>query len=155
VREEFQQKDTVRDRNVYIPVPVVLDGETIPQLTANDLRAKFKKQRGCLLIEGEGGAGKTSLACQIAKWAVSEDETENLCEHPMLPVLIEEELNFEAATDKQPFMAAIRGQLQDLTNETEPVSEELLERLLKAATHSSNSGSPFRNERGDAQGNPT
>jgi HEAT repeat protein len=131
VREEFQEKDTVRDRNVYIPVPVVLDGETIPQLTANDLRAKFKKQRGCLLIWGEGGAGKTSLACQIAKWAVSEDETENLCKHQMLPVLVEEELDFEAAADKQPFMAAIRGQLQDLTNETNPVSEELLERLLR------------------------
>ena len=70
VREEFQQKDTVRDRHVYIPVPVVLDGETLPQLTAKDLQAKFKKQRGCLLIWGEGGAGKTSLACQIAKWAL-------------------------------------------------------------------------------------
>jgi HEAT repeat protein len=131
VREEFQEKDTVRDRNVYIPVPVVLDGETLPQFTAKDLREKFKKQRGCLLIWGEGGAGKTSLACQIAKWAVSEDETERLCEHKMLPVLIEEELNFEAAADKQPFMAAIRGQLQDLTNETNPISEELLERLLR------------------------
>ena len=28
----------------------------------------------------------------------------------MLPVLIEEELDFQAAGDKQPFMAAIRGQ---------------------------------------------
>ncbi|HEY9671650.1 MAG TPA: HEAT repeat domain-containing protein [Waterburya sp.] len=130
VREEFQEKDTVRDRNVYIPVPVVLDGETLPQLTAKDLGEKFKKQRGCLLIWGEGGAGKTSLACQIARWAISEDETERLCEHLMLPVLIEEELNFET-TDKPPFMAAIRGQLQDLTNETDPISEELLERLLR------------------------
>ncbi len=130
VREEFQEKDTVRARNVYIPVPVVLDGETLPQLTAKELREKFKKQRSCLLIWGEGGAGKTSLACQIANWAVSEDEAERLCEHPMLPVLIEEELNFEAA-DKPPLMAAIRGQLQDLTKETNPISEELLERLLR------------------------
>ncbi|HAJ61412.1 MAG TPA: PBS lyase [Cyanobacteria bacterium UBA8543] len=130
VREEFQEKDTVRDRNVYIPVPVVLDRETLPQLTARDLQTKFKKQRGCLLIWGEGGAGKTSLACQIAKWAVSGDETERLCEHQILPVLIEEELDCEIA-DKQPFMAAIRGQLQDLTNEPNPISEELLERLLR------------------------
>lgn len=131
VREEFQEKDTVRDRNIYIPVPVVLDGETLPQLTAKDLQEKFKKQRGCLLIWGEGGAGKTSLACQLAKWAISEDESQRLCEHRMLPVLIEEELDFEAAANNQPFMAAIRGQLQDLTNETHPVSEELLERLLR------------------------
>ncbi|GAB4206178.1 MAG: hypothetical protein Fur006_63040 [Coleofasciculaceae cyanobacterium] len=130
VREEFQQKDTVRDRNIYIPIPVVLDGETVPQLTAKDLQPKFKKQRGCLLIWGEGGAGKTSLACQIAKWAMSDDESERLCEHQMLPVLIEEDLNVEAA-DKPPLMAAIRGQLQDLTNETDPISEDLLERLLR------------------------
>ncbi|NEP11231.1 MAG: HEAT repeat domain-containing protein [Symploca sp. SIO2C1] len=131
VREEFQQKDTVRDRNVYIPVPVVLDGETIPQLKAKDLRSKFNKQRCCLLIWGEGGAGKTSLACQIARWAFSEDEAERLCEHQMLPLLIEEELDCEAAGDKQPFIAAIQGQLQALTNEPDPISEELLERLLR------------------------
>ncbi|NEQ20796.1 MAG: HEAT repeat domain-containing protein, partial [Microcoleus sp. SIO2G3] len=128
VREKFQDKDTVRDRNIYIPVPVVLDGETVPQFTAKDLRSKLKKR--CLLIWGEGGAGKTSLACQIAKWALSEDETERLCDYQMLPVLIEEELDFDAA-GQQPFIAAIRGQLQDLTNEAEPISEELLERLLR------------------------
>lgn len=130
VREEFQEKDTVRDRNVYIPVPVILDGETVPQLTAQDLQPKFKKQRSCLLICGEGGAGKTSLACQIANWAISDDQTERLCEHRMLPVLIEEELEVEGS-DKQSLIAAIRGQLQDLSNETEPISEELLERLLR------------------------
>lgn len=94
VREKFQDKDTVRDRNIYIPVPVVLDGETVAQFTAKDLRSKLKKR--CLLIWGEGGAGKTSLACQIAKWALSEDETERLCDYQMLPVLIEEELDFDA-----------------------------------------------------------
>jgi HEAT repeat protein len=130
VREEFQEKDTVRDRKVYISVPVVLDGETVPQFTGKDLRSTFDKQRGCLLIWGEGGAGKTSLACQIAKWAISNDEADRLCQHPMLPVLIEEELDVQE-TGQQPFLAAIRGQLQDLTNERDPISEELLERLLR------------------------
>jgi HEAT repeat protein len=131
VREEFQEKNTVRDRKVYIPVPVILDGNNIAQLTGKDLRSSFKKQRGCLLIWGEGGAGKTSLACQIAKWAIADNPDERLCEHRMLPILIEQELDFETATGQQPFMAAIRGQLQDLTNETEAISEELLERLLR------------------------
>lgn len=136
VREEFQEKDTVRDRKVYIPIPVVLkdgeteEGKTVAQLTGKDLRSAFKKQRTCLLIWGEGGAGKTSLGCQIAKWAIVDDETERLCEHYMLPVLIEEELDFDAAS-QQSFMAAIRGQLQDLTNEPNSISEELLERLLR------------------------
>ncbi|GET43819.1 HEAT repeat domain-containing protein [Microseira wollei] len=131
VREEFQEKNTVRDRKVYIPVPVILDGNNIAQLTGKDLRSSCKKQRGCLLIWGEGGAGKTSLACQIAKWAIADNPDERLCEHRMLPILIEQELDFETATGQQPFMAAIRGQLQDLTNETEAISEELLERLLR------------------------
>lgn len=130
VREEFQEKDTVRARKVHIPIPIILDGNTVAQLTSKELRSSFKKQRGCLLIWGEGGVGKTSLACQIAQWAISEDETERLCEHRMLPVLIEEELDLEA-TDKRPLLASIRGQLQDLTNEPEPISEELLEHLLR------------------------
>jgi HEAT repeat protein len=130
VREEFQEKDTVRARKVHIPIPIILDGNTVAQLTSKELRSSFKKQRGCLLIWGEGGVGKTSLACQIAQWAISEDETERLCEHRMLPVLIEEELDLEA-TDKRPLLASIRGQLQDLTNEPEPISEEFLEHLLR------------------------
>ncbi|WP_082209912.1 HEAT repeat domain-containing protein [Fischerella sp. PCC 9605] len=130
VQEEFQEKDTVRARKVHIPIPVILDGKTVAQLTANELRSSFKKQRGCLPIWGEGGAGKTSLACQIAKWAISEDEAERLCEHQMLPLLIEEELDLETV-GKPPLMAAIQGQLQDLTNEPEPISDELLERLLR------------------------
>jgi 3-methyladenine DNA glycosylase AlkC len=60
VREEFQEKDTVRDRKVYIPIPVVLkdgeteEGKTLPQLTGKELRSTFKKQRNCLLIWCEG-----------------------------------------------------------------------------------------------------
>jgi HEAT repeat protein len=141
-QEAFQQKDTVRNRNVYIPIPVVNNGQTFAQLTGKDLRSTFKKQRACLLIQGDGGVGKTSLSCQIANWAMSDDETERLCKHRMLPVLIEEELeisneieNQSVQERKSPFtrtlIDAIQGQLQNLTDEIELISEQLLERLLR------------------------
>jgi HEAT repeat protein len=148
-RETFQQRETVAQREVYIPIPVIFDGKTLPQLTPQELHSKFKKHRNCLLIQGEGGVGKTSLACQIAKWAMSENEEERLCKHPMLPVLIEGNLDSQImpgiqgvnvqASDiqkmqkmgQQPLLAAILGQLKDLSNEPEPISEGLLERLLR------------------------
>ncbi|GAB1543485.1 hypothetical protein NUACC21_61600 [Scytonema sp. NUACC21] len=149
VREEFQKKDTVSNRNVYIPVPVKINDKTIAQMSGKDLYSVFRKQRDCVLIQGEGGVGKTSLACQIASWAMSNSEEERLCKHPMIPVLIEEDLDLQIMQGiqavnvqvsdiqamqkigKQALLNAIRGQLQDLTNEQEPISEELLERLLR------------------------
>ncbi|MEC4816870.1 MAG: HEAT repeat domain-containing protein [Scytonema sp. PMC 1069.18] len=149
VREEFQKKDTVSNRNVYIPVPAKINDKTIAQMSGKDLYSVFTKQRDCVLIQGEGGVGKTSLACQIASWAMSDSEKERLCKHRMIPVLIEEDLDLQIMQGrqavnvqvsdiqamqkigKQALLDAIRGQLQDLTNEQEPISEELLERLLR------------------------
>ncbi|MFN7513773.1 HEAT repeat domain-containing protein [Microcystis sp.] len=130
VRRVFEKKDSVQKCEVYIPIPVILNDETISELTAKDLRSQFNKH---LLIWGEGGSGKTSLAFQIAKWAMSDDENEWICKnHQMLPVLIEEDIEVEAARGKDPFIAMIQGQLNDeLGSDTEPISEELLEHLLR------------------------
>jgi HEAT repeat protein len=128
-REQFPKKDTVSDRTTYIPIPVVVDGNTIPQLIPDNLRSTFNKQRSCLVIWGEGGVGKTSLACQMASWAMAETKDQRLCEHLMLPVLLEED--FRIVEDKSPLLEAIRGQLQALIDEPEPICEELLIRLLR------------------------
>jgi len=130
VRRVFEKKDSVQKCEVYIPIPVILNDETISELTAKDLRSQFNKH---LLNWGEGGSGKTSLAFQIAKWAMSDDENEWICKnHQMLPVLIEEDIEVEAARGKDPFIAMIQGQLNDeLGSDTEPISEELLEHLLR------------------------
>ncbi len=121
----FQDKDTVIERKIYIPVPVTLDGKTIPELSGKDLHSIFQKKRVCLLISGEGGAGKTSLACQIAKWTMADEADQRLCQHQMIPVLIEQELQ------SQDLIGAIRGQLQALINSIKPLSEELLDNLLR------------------------
>ena len=130
-RDQFQKREIVRERKIIVPIPVILDNNTIATLKGKDLQPTFAQKRGCLLIWEEGGAGKTSLACLIGKWAMSDTPEERICNHRMLPVLIESELNMKVADCKQPFLEAIRGQLQDLTDTAEPICEELLEQLLK------------------------
>src|SRR6476661_7910311 len=130
-RDQFQKREIVRERKIIVPIPVILDNNTIATLKGKDLQTTFAQKRGCLLIWEEGGAGKTSLACLIGQWAMSDTPEERICNHLMLPVLIESELNMKVADCKQPFLEAIRGQLQDLTDTAEPICEELLEQLLK------------------------
>ncbi|MGO8671219.1 MAG: HEAT repeat domain-containing protein [Capsulimonadaceae bacterium] len=130
-RREFMKKDTVRDRRVYIPVPVILDSQTVAQLSPGDLRPTFAQANGCLLIWEEGGAGKTSLACRIARWAMSERRDERICEYPMIPVLLEHELDFKIDDGKQPLTQAIHGQVQGLLGKAERISDDMLLALLR------------------------
>jgi HEAT repeat protein len=128
-RERFFERRTVYDRQIHISVPVELDRQTFPDLTPKHMRPTFARKIGCLLIWGEGGSGKTSLACQISKWAMTEDKDTRLCEHLMLPVLIEHE--FSSLGDQSAFIRAVGRQLQDLIDQANPIPEELLERLLR------------------------
>jgi HEAT repeat protein len=130
-REHFFRKDTVQQRAVRVPIPVICDGTNVADLKASHLRPTFAWKKGCLLIWGEGGSGKTSLACQVMKWAMAEDREQRLCEHLMLPVLIEMELDFPVDPRKDALEEAIRGQLQALITEGEPIPVELFERLLR------------------------
>jgi len=130
-RAEFVRKDTVRDRSVHISLPVIFNGTSTASLSVESLRATFDTGKACLLICGEGGTGKTSLACQIAKWAMSAEREARLCHHLILPVLIEEELGSDSGTNKNPLITAIRGQLRSLLQLADPISEDLLLELLK------------------------
>ena len=130
-RDAFAHKSTVNDRRVYIPIPVVMQGNTVTTMKNHDLQATFLDGRQCVLIWGEGGIGKTSLACQMAQWSMSEDRTKRLCRHRMIPVLIEQELDFRVPEGKDPLREAIRGQLQALVDSAEPLSDDFIEKLLR------------------------
>ena len=54
-REEFEKKDTVRDRRVHVPVPVVTDGQVVASLTAEHLQPTFGKDRVCIRHLGRRG----------------------------------------------------------------------------------------------------
>ncbi|GAX41682.1 hypothetical protein NIES4075_26790 [Tolypothrix sp. NIES-4075] len=130
-KEGFGKKKTVSDRFVHVPIPVILDKNNLAHLTGKDLQPTFDKKRATLLLWGEGGAGKTSLACQLAMWAMSDDANQRISQHKMLPVLIEQELDFDVAAGEEPLTEAICGQLQALIGEAEPIAEELLAHLLR------------------------
>ena len=127
-RERFSKNPTVGNRRIHISVPVEFDSKTVPELTPKLLHPTFARQVNCLLIRGEGGSGKTSLACQIAKWAMSKDKDKRLCTHLMLPVLIEE---LSSEKGQSAFMNTVGRKLQYLTDQANPISEELLEHLLR------------------------
>jgi HEAT repeat protein len=92
-KDRFAHKSTVRERQIYVPLPVVLNDRTPADLEPTDLKATFAQKRWRLLIWGEGGIGKTTLACQIAQWAMASAPTDRPCSHRMLPILLEEGLD--------------------------------------------------------------
>ena len=132
-RRQFENKQTVKDRKIYVPtIPVILNGDSIPELTPKDLQYKFSESRETLLIWGEGGSGKTTLACQLARWAMADNPEQRLCQnHRMLPVLIDQELSEEVTNGQQVLIQAIHGQLRDLIEAIMPISEEFVEHLLR------------------------
>ncbi|GAB1539424.1 hypothetical protein NUACC21_20900 [Scytonema sp. NUACC21] len=129
--KNFEKSETVAERKCYVSIPVQLDNREIDELTVETLRETFKQRRVRLLIWGEGGSGKTTLACQIAKWAMEEEKSQRLCEHLMLPILIEQELDLEIGEGKKPLMEALAGELQDAIDSEQQISDELVEQLLR------------------------
>jgi HEAT repeat protein len=130
VREQFSKNKTVKTRATYIPVAFELDDKKVPELRGEDLQSIFIKKRFCLLIWGEGGIGKTSIACQIADRAMEADKSKRLCKHLMIPILIEQ-LESEFLAAKHPFLEAISGQLTSISNYPTAIERELLQHLLQ------------------------
>lgn len=131
-RKRFAEIETVSARSIHITtVPVLFDHQMIPEITSKILYPLFSQKQSRLLIYGEGGLGKTSLACQIAKWSMSENESERLSKNLMIPILLEQNLDLKVSDGKSLLLEQIRGQLQTLTEEIEPIPEELCNQLLR------------------------
>lgn len=154
-RVRFWESATAHQHQVYIPLPLRLSTpqstryETLPLA---ELQQIFRENTVQFLIQGEGGMGKTSIACQLARLAMIEQPNDRLCkEHPLFPVLIdpeliEQELRCAGASAPKsseteqaspnpansPLLEAIRKQVQFLINEQEPIQEELLKQLLQS-----------------------
>jgi formylglycine-generating enzyme required for sulfatase activity/HEAT repeat protein len=122
VADNFTGRYTVIRRQIHVALPVKLNRSSEMEFGAVTLRPCFQQSRLCLLISGEGGAGKTSLACQIARWGLARE----LANHAILPILIEQELE---ETDS--LLAVVQGYLQVLTAADEPIEPALVKALLQ------------------------
>jgi HEAT repeat protein len=129
-RTKFLKKLTVDQRDVHVDLPVFVDGVATSALSAAILQSCFESNRNCVLISGEGGSGKTSLACQVCKWAMSDDAGGRLGKHPMISVLLDLD-NAEASNGHDILVEAVRTELRYLIDPAEAPSEELVEKLME------------------------
>jgi formylglycine-generating enzyme required for sulfatase activity len=93
IQERFHAIATVKERLHHLSLPVRVGQALEPELTPKRFQdlEKGVGEGGLVLISGEGGAGKTSLALQIARWALDGKLTSN----PVVPVLVETDLQGE------------------------------------------------------------
>jgi HEAT repeat protein len=128
----FKDRDVCKGRLTYYPLPLIWNNETISQLTPEHLRQTCQGKRWCLRVVGEGGSGKTSLACQIALWAVEAEPANRLCAHRrMIPVILERGAGPNILGDLNRFTAAIRGQVQNSIGGTSTLPQWFCGELLR------------------------
>lgn len=131
-RRSYEKKTTVEERRVYVQLPVSIDNKVINDFGVGHLRPFFSRNLTCLLILGEGGAGKTSLACLTSKWAMTEDPLDRLNErHYMLPALMEEDFTSPSGDAEGHFITRVRNLIRGLTDEKVALSAGLIRQLLQ------------------------
>jgi hypothetical protein len=133
-RRRFSGLNSVRSRQTYFPLPVSVDSRPDPilSLTPSDFQSLCSEDHWCIRILGEGGAGKTTLACRLALWAMSDSRDSRLCEkRQMLPILIEPGAIGDAIIDAAAFRAVILAQLRNLMSFEQRFPERLAEKLFR------------------------
>jgi formylglycine-generating enzyme required for sulfatase activity len=146
VEQRFSAIATVEQRRHHLSLPVKVGHKLEPELTPERLR-QLDGVDGLVLISGEGGVGKTSLALRIAGWALEG----RLTDRAVVPVLVEADLQGE-----ENLLSRVRSTLETLTEQrgpegralapTLPLVQALLERrrLLVILDHFSELGDESR-----------
>jgi photosystem II stability/assembly factor-like uncharacterized protein len=86
----LEQLELYEQRRIYVELPVRVGerGKIIDRPNAETLRELFAKERAVVGIVGGGGAGKSTLACALARWAMCPDPADRIAAHKMIPVFI-------------------------------------------------------------------
>lgn len=126
----FFKRKTIKERENHINVPIELNDEKKDSLKLNDLKPLFKEPITFLKVLGDGGIGKTSMACIIARWALEANRDERLSTHYMLPVIIEQGNELLTGSGGNNVEEIIKQQIGRYAMQTKPLSSELIHNLI-------------------------
>jgi photosystem II stability/assembly factor-like uncharacterized protein len=106
-----------RTPELYVQLPIVIGnpstGPLFQQPIPDDFTQLMREHRFHLQIVGPGGAGKTTLARQIGRWALDGSIRSGKDKHKLIPIWIDEELSEAKSVSK-----VVRGKLySSLPNE--------------------------------------
>jgi len=131
VRRRFAEKSTVVKQNIHLPAPIGLNSSTLPDILVTDIQPSFLSPVTRILICGEPGTGKTNIACQMARWALSEESVEWLNpNHPTMPVLLEA-VKLHPDDSVKSLIDSVSEQLQAMTEAITQPKEDLVRELLR------------------------
>ncbi len=129
IKQVFASNSAVMQREVYVTLPVLMNGKLSEDFVDIEgrrfLRGESSGNR--MLIWGEGGIGKTSLAIQLAKAAL---DPVNPKAGLILPILVDVDF---CAVESKSLLDVIRETTVSLTDEDpQLVTNEFLNMLVKA-----------------------
>ena len=125
MRDALEALDLYKQRRIYVPLALQIGSrQLVDRPDPTILAPTFELPRAVVCIIGSGGAGKSTLACAIARWAMADDRAERLAPHWMLPVFVfGDTTDLETSTTK-----ALREALGD-----EELPSDLIRGLLQVS----------------------
>jgi hypothetical protein len=126
-QERYGRLKVVSDRRISLDLPVVFEGRRLEQPWAA-LEQLFRQPSVALLICGPGGAGKTTIACQIGQRMLDQSRTP-FGGLPCLPLIIDRDLK-ETETGEN-FISYLGGVLRVMIG-VPRLSAALTEALLRS-----------------------
>lgn len=131
VHASLESMHCVADRNIHVPIPVSMNGRLVREPGAADFREEFLKPVTSLILVAEEGMGKTSLAFQIARWALADSVQERMANHRIVPVLIENDFENVRIPDLDSLILRIQQALQSICGCEQKPEADLVKHLLR------------------------
>lgn len=142
MQARFADLPAIRLRSQVFARPLFVEGRMTPgDFGPEEARSCLRLNdgeplhRALLVVHGDGGSGKTTLACEIAHWAWATNPAKRLHpRHPIVPIFIERDFNRGGAASADPLPAllgAIRDELQQLLGARDKVDAALVADLLQ------------------------
>jgi hypothetical protein len=128
IAKSFEQIKAIKDRRLFLPLPVLVHSESEAHASHTDVLeitpTLFARERFLLVVQGPGGAGKSSLAFAVARCGLADESKPRLAPYYVIPIVIGREI--------EDIVAAISDNLKRLCEPTHLVEDFIVEPLLSA-----------------------